>query len=93
MLDYKTKCSILGELWSNYKEDKDFKDFIEYNDLGLPLAYLLAEGLVTEIAPEGQLFVNETFNLFIAALGIKEEELNDDMLLNDLFVLAEKKQL
>jgi hypothetical protein len=91
MINYQTKCSILGDLWSNYRFDEDFEQFIDYNDLGLPLAYFLAEGLVTEITPEGQLFVNESFNLFIAALEIKEEEIKDDMSLNDLLKLAEDK--
>ena len=35
-----------------YRDDVEFKDFIEYNDLGLPLAYAIAEGIVekTDIA-------------------------------------------
>ena len=92
MLDYKTKCSILGELWQDYRDHKEFSNFIDYNDLGLPLAYFLSEGLVTEIAPEGQLFINETFTLFITALEINEEEIPEGMSLTELLEIAEKKQ-
>lgn len=34
---FEGRCSILGDLWLDYKENKELKDFIQYNDLGLPL--------------------------------------------------------
>lgn len=69
---YENKCSILAELWLDYREDEEFKDFVKYNDLGLPLAYSIDEGIVdsTEIAAN---FVNETFRLLLAGLGIEED--------------------
>ena len=45
MTDFHKVCEILGELYSLYKDDQEFKDFIEFNDLGLPLAYFVAENL------------------------------------------------
>jgi hypothetical protein len=45
MTDFSSICDILGKLYANYKEDKNFRDFIEFNDLGLPLAYLTSENL------------------------------------------------
>jgi hypothetical protein len=92
MLDYQTKCSLLSELWQNYRDHETFKDFIEYNDIGLPLAFLLAENLVSEITQEGQLYVNETFNLFIAGLEMKEEEVPFGISLDSLLEMAEAKQ-
>lgn len=73
MTNFDNKCSILAELWMNYRGDDEFADFIEYNDLGLPLAYMIAEELVkpTELA---QNYINETFALFIAALGFDDDE-------------------
>ena len=66
---YENKCLILADLWLNYRYDEQFLDFIEYNDMGLPIAYAIAEGIVksTEVA-EG--FINETFDLLIFGLGI-----------------------
>ena len=39
--DFSTKTAILADLWINYRDEGEFEDFIEYNDLGLPLAYLI----------------------------------------------------
>lgn len=46
-------------------------DFIEYNDIGLPLAYMIDSKIVepTEIAEN---FVSETFDLFLKALEIED---------------------
>lgn len=68
---YTDKCSILAELWLNYRSDEEFQDFIEYNDLGLPLAYAIDNDIVksTEMA---QRFVEETFDLFIASLETED---------------------
>jgi len=68
---YEDKCAILSDVWLNYRNDTQFVDFIEYNDLGLPLAYAISEGIVdsTEIASG---FINETFDLLLAGLGIED---------------------
>lgn len=92
MADYQTKCSILAELWEGYKDNKDFKEFIQYNDLGLPLAYFLSEGLISEITEPGQLYVNETFDLLISGMGIEEQEIPEGMSLVGLLSMAEERQ-
>jgi hypothetical protein len=45
--NFETKCAILSDLWLNYKDNEELADFVEYNDLGLPLAYLIHTNLVT----------------------------------------------
>lgn len=69
---YSNKVSILSELWMNYRNDVEFQDFIEYNDLGLPLAYAINEGIVksTDLAEK---FIEETFDLFLAGLDTSDE--------------------
>ena len=69
---FSNRCSILAELWLEYKNDSDFSDFIEYNDLGLPLAYAISSDIVkvTDIAES---FVNETWDLFLEVLGLQDE--------------------
>jgi hypothetical protein len=54
-----------------YRDDTEFQDFIEYNDLGLPLAYAIAEGIVesTDIASN---FINEAFDILLSALGVED---------------------
>lgn len=69
--DFRTKAEILGDLWLDYREDEEFKDFVDYNDLGLPLAYAIANGII-DSSPMAEQFVNETFRLLIGALKIED---------------------
>ena len=65
------KANILADLWLNYRDDTEFQDFVDYNDLGLPLAYALSMGIV----PETEMlvnFVNETFEVLLAGLSLED---------------------
>jgi hypothetical protein len=66
---FEVKCEILSDLWLNYKDNEELEDFIEYNDLGLPLAYLIHTNLVT-VTDEGMPYVDETFDLLCKGLGV-----------------------
>jgi hypothetical protein len=55
----------------NYKQDPEFADFIEYADLGLPLAYAISNGII-ETAPLAENFIVETFDLLLGALEIED---------------------
>jgi hypothetical protein len=68
---FENKCVILSDLWLNYRYDKEFADFIEYNDMGLPLAYTLSEGIVngTDMSTK---FIDETFDLLLSGLEIED---------------------
>jgi hypothetical protein len=68
---FSKKCEILGDLWMDYRTDEEFQDFVEYNDLGLPLAYAIASGIVDN-APMAQDYINETFDLLITSLGLTD---------------------
>ena len=86
MTDFSKKCSILGELYINYKDNSKLKDFVEFNDLGLPLAYLSSEGLC-ELSTDGERYIEETWILFVKSLGIEDvgfEDLDEK--------IAQKKQ-
>jgi hypothetical protein len=69
--DFSDKCAILGDLWLNYRDDENFSDFVEYNDLGLPLAYLIVSGIVTP-TDRAVTFVDETWDLLIQGLEIED---------------------
>jgi hypothetical protein len=69
---FSNRCEILAELWMNYRDDEQFADFIEYNDLGLPLAYMLANA-ITKGTDTSEAMVNETWELFLHGLGIVED--------------------
>ena len=68
---FSNKCAILAELWLSYRSDPEFDDFVEYNDLGLPIAYAIANDIVkpTEMA---QKFIEETFDLLLASLEVDD---------------------
>jgi hypothetical protein len=72
MTDFETMCEILAEFWSEYRDVDDLKDFVGYNDLGLPIAYFINESIVIS-TPAAEAYVNETFNFLIAALGIDDK--------------------
>jgi hypothetical protein len=80
---FETQCMILADLWMNYRKDDDFLDFLEYNDVGLPAAWLIAEELCI---PNDRLkgMIDETFILLLAALEIKDDTGFDS--LDDLLV-------
>ena len=67
------KVSILSELWMNFRDDSSFKDFIEYNDLGLPLAYIILND-VADMNDNSIMYIDETYDLFVAALDIEDKE-------------------
>ena len=71
MNSFENKSTILAELWMNYREDGQIKDFIEYNDLGLPMAYLLMNEIVLP-SNQSEMYINETFDLLLAALSVKD---------------------
>ena len=61
---FENKALILGQLWINYKGEDEFADFFEYNDLGLPLSFAFAEGIVNH-TPTLEQYINESFDLFL----------------------------
>ena len=85
--NYTDKCSILAELWLSYRNDEQFQDFIEYNDLGLPIAYAIDNSIVksTEMA---QRFVEESFDVFLASLNVEDTGFEN---LDDLLNIAENE--
>jgi hypothetical protein len=57
----------------------------------LPLAWFIATGVVTA-NPMAEDFIDETFNLFLAALNVTEEEVSDFDNLELLLNYVESKQ-
>ena len=68
---FQNKVTILAELWMNYRDDEQLKDFIEYNDLGLPMAYFLMNDLLLP-TKQSEIYINETYDLLLASLGVDD---------------------
>ena len=84
-IPYSKKCFILADFWLNYKDEEDFEDFVEYNDIGLPLAFMIAEDIVLSTTT-AEVYVNEAWELLCAALKIDSKQDYDS--LEDMFIDA-----
>ncbi len=71
MTDFDDICIILAEIYSNYSEDENFKEFMEFCDIGLPLAFVISENLC-EPTDDGVRYINETWDIFLAALELPD---------------------
>jgi len=56
---YTSKIAVLADFYLNYRDQDPYKDFAEYNDIGLPLAYVVHQNLV-ETNPGKYLHLNPT---------------------------------
>lgn len=94
MIEFSQKCEMLAELWNSYKTDKKFEDFFEYNDLGLPLAFMIEQKIVNK-TPLAEVYINETFELLHEALGLGPVDENwdyDYANLEDMIACAEDEE-
>ena len=76
---FSSKCKILGDLWLNFKNDEDFAPFISHNDMGLPLAFFISEGLVEPKHEDVETFINDTWDMFAAGLKLSDDEEYTDL--------------
>ena len=53
-------------------------DFFEYNDLGLPLAFMIEQKIV-ESTPIAQVYIEETFELLVESLGLDSDEVYESI--------------
>jgi len=90
-VDFTDRCAILGQFWYEFRDDEDLKPFIGYNDVGLPLAWFIATGVVTPL-PMAEEYVNETFAMFLDAMEVTEEDVIDVDNLDDLLAIVEQKK-
>jgi hypothetical protein len=94
-MDFADKAGTIGQLWIEFREDEDFASFMEYNDLGCPMAYMLAQGLIKDLTPLGEEMISETFSMFIKLINVTEEEidsLNEDKDLSSILAFAYDKK-
>ena len=59
-----------------HKSDNEMADFFAYNDIGVPLAFAFAEGIVNH-TPSLEQYVNESFDLLLEAIDIEDTGFED----------------
>lgn len=84
---FSNKCDILSQLWLFYREDASkneaWQQFFDYNDVGLPMAYGLAEKLVAP-GDDGEVerMIDETWVMLCTYIDVDfdgEYETIDDL--------------
>ena len=81
--DFNGKARILGDLWMDYRDEEAYQDFVEFNDLGLPLAYAYTYDLISKLSEAGKNTILETWDMLLLSLEIEEDtgyESFDDLL-------------
>ena len=68
---FSNRVAILAELWIDFREEPEYKDLIEYGDLGFPLAYAIYNEIAkpTELAEK---YIDELWDLLLAGLDLED---------------------
>jgi hypothetical protein len=94
-MDFADKTGAIGQLWIEFRNDEDFSAFMDYNDLGCPMAYMVAEGLIKDLTPIGEEMITETFKMFLDLINVTEEEIDtalSDKTLGSILAFAYNKK-
>ena len=94
-MDFADKTGAIGQLWIEFRNDEDFEVFMDYNDLGCPMAYMVAEGLIKDLTPVGEEMIEETFKMFLNLINVTEEEIDtalSDKTLGSILAFAYNKK-
>jgi len=60
-MDYNKKAELIADYYDAVKDNSDFVEFIQYNDLGIPLAIVLSTQLANGLTDEGKEVLEETW--------------------------------
>lgn len=70
---FDTKVKILSDLWIRFAEEPDWQDFVSQEDLGLPLAFMIAHAWVDKkavLGKSGEGLIHQTFENLLTGLDI-----------------------
>ena len=90
-VNFADRCGILGQFWYDFRDNETVKPFIDYNDVGMPLAWFIATGVVTPL-PMAEEYINETFAMFLDAMEITEDDVADVDNLDAVLAIVEQKK-
>ena len=74
MTNFDNRVSILADLWLNFRKEEGLQDFIEYNDLALPFAFAISEGIFLHDEPGVNRFIDEAWEILLGVLGLKDDD-------------------
>lgn len=70
------RVGILADLWSIYRDVPAWEDFINSQDLGLPLAHMVDNSIIYMnriVDTPAEDLIDETFESLLTGLGIKKD--------------------
>jgi len=82
--DIRKRCEILSDLWMQYKDETELSDYMEYNDLGLSLAFAIHEDIV-KTTTVAEAYINESFDLLLEAMSLEDRGFET---LNEIFSIG-----
>jgi hypothetical protein len=94
LMNFDEKAGVVSTLWFEFRNSDEFADFVTYNDIGCPLAYMYANGLVKELSEQGIEMITETFGIFLELLDVTEDVIDEilpDKNLGAILVFAKIK--
>lgn len=62
---FNNKCKILSDLWMLHRHDDQYQILFSTCDLGFPLAYCVAENIISSVGPEAKKLIDETFDTLL----------------------------
>lgn len=78
--NFSSKCDILGQFWLHYRTDAENNEawgsFFEYNDVSLPLAYMLMGETPLATAnkdSDTEELIDETWSMLCEFLNVEED--------------------
>lgn len=71
--EFSKRCEILSDLWMKYGHEEELSDYMEYNDLGLALAFSINEDIVKS-TPVAEAYINESFDLLLESMSIEDND-------------------
>lgn len=71
--DFDTRLEILTEFYTTYKDEPEWLEFTQANDIGLPLAFAVNTGIVSN-SRQAIKYINDTFtSLLIETTGTPKD--------------------
>lgn len=76
--NFSDKCKIIGDLWLFYREDakqnEAWSDFFDYNDISLPLSYMLANDYaILNEESDATSYIEETWDMLCEYIEVDAE--------------------
>ena len=80
-MPFSNKCNVLSQLWQTWQDakydeniviDKSWEDFFMWADVGLPLAFCVANNLATH-TEDGQKIIEDTYSTFCQVMDVSDE--------------------